>query len=99
MKNIIFVGTKDFASYILEKMIKKKYNIRLCITKNDKNMGRGLKKLPHPVKITSLKYNIQTLTTDNINNDEIIIKNLNPEIIIVTEYFEKIKKKISKTII
>lgn len=94
MKNIIFVGTKDFAGYILEKMIKKKYTIICSITKNDKNMGRGLKKNSHQVKKISQKYNIHTLTTDNINNEEIKIKNLNPDIMIVVEYFEKIKKNI-----
>ncbi|HIH2763062.1 MAG TPA: methionyl-tRNA formyltransferase [Candidatus Azoamicus sp.] len=94
MKNIIFIGTKNFASHILEKMIKKKYNIVCSITKNDKNMNRGLKITPHEVKKISLKYNIPTLTTDNINNDEIIIKKLNPDIIIITEYSEKIKQNI-----
>ncbi|HIH2762128.1 MAG TPA: methionyl-tRNA formyltransferase [Candidatus Azoamicus sp.] len=94
MKNIIFIGTNYFASYILEKMIKKKYNIVYCITKKQKNMGRGLKKNRHPVHNVSLKYNITTLTTDSINNNETIIKNLNPDIIILTEYIEKIEKKL-----
>lgn len=94
MKNIIFIGTKDFASYVLEKMIKKKYDIICSVTKNDKNMGRGLKKKSHPVKQISIENKINIITTDNINKEEIKIKNLNPEIIIVTEYSEKIKKNI-----
>ncbi|HIH2763377.1 MAG TPA: formyltransferase family protein [Candidatus Azoamicus sp.] len=89
MINIIFIGTKDFASYILEQLIKKKYNIICSITKKDKNMGRGLKKLSHPVKELSLKYKIKNITTDNINHDELIIKDLKPDIIILVEYSEK----------
>lgn len=96
MKKIIFIGTKEFASYILEKMIEKKYDIICSITKNDKNMGRGLKKKAHPVKTISIKNNINVLTTENINEENLNIKNLNPEIIIVTEYAEKIKNEIIK---
>lgn len=94
MKNIVFIGTNFFASNILEKMIKKKINIICIITKENKKMGRGQKKGPHPVKNIATKYNINCLTIDNINKNQDEIKKINPNLIVVVEYFKKLSTDI-----
>jgi methionyl-tRNA formyltransferase len=42
MKNIIYIGTTIFSAYILLRSIKRKYNIKIIITKEDKIKGRHL---------------------------------------------------------
>lgn len=94
MKKIIFIGTNYFASYILEKMIKKKFDIICVITKEDKNSGRGQKKIPCPVKNVSIANKIKIISTNNVNHEYELIKNINPDIIIITEFSNKIGKTI-----
>lgn len=92
MKNIIFLGTKHFAAKILEKLIKKNVNITHVFTKPDEKMGRGQKFTHQPVKKISTQYNIPTHTYQSINSQEAIktIKNINPVIILLVEYGEKL---------
>jgi len=96
MKNIIFLGTNHFAALILRQLIKNKIKISYVITKNDKKMGRGQKIKHHPVKNIAIKNNIQIYTTTNINQIETqnIIKNIHPELIIMTDYGQKINTNI-----
>jgi len=95
MKNIIFIGTNYFAASVLKKLLKKKINITNVITKNNKKIGRGQIIKPHPVSIAAKQNKIKVNTTENINSIEIknIIKNINPNIIIMIEYGEKIDNK------
>lgn len=92
MKNIVFLGTKDFAAKILEKLIKKHIHITHVFTKPDEKMGRGQKFKTQPVKTISTKYNINTHTYNSINSNDAIekIKEINPEIILMVEYGEKL---------
>jgi len=96
MKNIIFIGTNFFAANILRKLIEKKIKIRSVITKNDKKIGRGQKIKSYPVKLVSKENNIMFYTTNHINDTNIknIINKINPEIIILVEYGEKIDNDI-----
>lgn len=96
MKNIIFIGTNNFAAKILEKLIKNKVKINSTFTKPDAKKGRGQKISPYPVKIISEKSNIKCFTQKNINSKTSIkiIKNLSPDIILMTEYGEKIADEI-----
>lgn len=94
MKNIIFIGTNHFAEYVLNKMIKNKYKITCVITKNNLKKGRGQKNTNTPVKEIALKNNINVILTNKINQEEDKIKKLNPDLIILTEFFDKIDKNI-----
>ena len=96
MKNILFIGTNYFASSILNKLIENKIQIKNIITKNDSYFGRGRNLKSYPVKIVAQKNNISLYTIDSINAKEIknIINKINPSIIIVIEYGEKIDNEI-----
>ncbi|CAB3976244.1 methionyl-tRNA formyltransferase [Candidatus Azoamicus ciliaticola] len=96
MNNLIFIGTNNFAAEILEKLIKKNIKIICTITKPDNEFGRGHKITKYPVKITSEKYSIPCITEEKINSleSENKIKHLFPNLIIMVDYGEKIKKNI-----
>ncbi len=96
MKNIIFIGTNKFASYILQNLIKKNIQIKYVITKIDKKKGRGQKFKKHPTSNIANKNKIPIFKTKNINEiiTEKFIKSINPKLIIMTDYGEKIKNNI-----
>jgi methionyl-tRNA formyltransferase len=96
MNKLIFIGTNNFAAEILEKLIKKNIKIICTITKPDNKIGRGHKITKYPVKIISEKHSIPCITEEKINslNSENKIKHLVPNLIIMVDYGEKIKKNI-----
>lgn len=98
MKNIIFIGTNNFAALTLEKLIKKNINITYIITKPDSKIGRGQKITSHPVKIIAEKYNINYKTYKNINTKKslTLIEKISPQLIIVVEYGIKLNAKLIK---
>lgn len=96
MKKIILIGTNNFAAKILEKLIKKKYNILCTITKEDNKIGRGQKITEYPVKKLSKEKSILCLTPNDINSleSEKNIQQLKPNLIILVDYGDKIKENI-----
>lgn len=87
---IIFAGTPDFSAQILSTLINEnKYEISLVLSQPDRPKGRGKKLLQTPVKAIALENNIPVLQPDKIkNNFEFIniIKEINPDLIIVVAY-------------
>lgn len=55
MKKIVYFGTPDFASYILEELVAKGHNIVGVVTNPDKPAGRGHKLRPSSVKEVALR--------------------------------------------
>ncbi len=55
---IIFMGTPDFASFILEEIIAAGHEVVLCVTQPDKPRGRSGALAPSPVKEVAVKHNI-----------------------------------------
>ncbi len=98
MKNIIFIGTNNFAALILEKLIKKNLHITYILTKQDNKIGRGQKTQSYPVKKIAEKYkkNYKTIQSINAETCTNLIKDLSPKLIIVTDYGEKINNDIIK---
>jgi len=97
MNKIIFIGTNNFAAYILDKLIYKKITIIAVFTKPDSIMGRGKILKEHPVKkIAKKNTKIKIYTPNNINTEKYIniIKNIKPKLIIVTDYGNIICDKI-----
>ncbi|MBS3740549.1 MAG: methionyl-tRNA formyltransferase [Candidatus Cloacimonetes bacterium] len=88
IKNIIFMGTPNFAVPSLVELIQKNYKPSLIITKSDKKRGRGRKISYSPVKKIGLKYDIPIHQPKNPNNKKTIkeIKDLKPDLIIVVAY-------------
>ncbi len=88
IKNIVFMGTPDFAIPSLDILIKNNYAPCLVITQPDKPKGRKLIPQSPPVKIFANNYSIPVLQPENINNLDVIrtIKNVKPDLIITVAY-------------
>lgn len=72
---IIFMGTPDFATHILEKLVKSGKNIVAVVTAPDKQAGRGQKIQESSVKKYALSQNISVLQPTNLK-DEVFLEEL-----------------------
>ncbi|GIR79951.1 MAG: methionyl-tRNA formyltransferase [Alphaproteobacteria bacterium] len=86
-KNVIFMGTPDFAVPSLEK-IHKEFHVLSVYTQPPKKSGRGLRTKLSPIHEISNDYNLPVKTPQNFKSFDIIeeIKNLKPDFIIVVAY-------------
>ncbi len=85
-KRIIFMGTPDFAAYILEELIKNGVKPGLVVSQPDKKVGRKQVLTPTPVKAVASKYEISTFQPENIKNDFQPIIDFQPDLIITAAY-------------
>ena len=95
---VIFMGTPSYAVAILDKLIKKNYNIVGVFTQPDKVVGRKKILTPPDVKNYILKnnLNIEIFQPNSLKEDAIYkeILTLNPDIIIVAAYGQILPKNI-----
>lgn len=91
---IIFIGTPEFGTIILEKLIKSGNKPFLVITAPDKPVGRKQLLTPPPVKIMAENYNIPVVQPDRIKNYAEEIKKMEPDLIILAAYGQIIPKEI-----
>lgn len=93
---IIFMGTPEFAVPALEKIIDN-YSVEAVFTQPDRPKGRGKKIAMSAVKETALKYNIPVFQPERLKkNAEMtkVIKDINPDFIIVIAYGQILPKEI-----
>ena len=97
MINIVYMGTPDYASSILEALIKDdEINVLSVYTQPDKPVGRK-KVLTAPItKTVALENNIIVHQPLNLRSPEIEteIKSLNPDFIVVAAYGQILPKSI-----
>ena len=93
-KQIIFIGTGQFAVPILEKLINSDYKIIAVITAPDKPVGRKQKITPSPIKQIAIKYNLSVSQPEKISNFKSQISKLSPNLIITADYGQIIPKNI-----
>lgn len=93
---IIFMGTPDFASACLEKLIKDNYEISAVFSQPDKPVGRKQILTPPPVKTLAFNNNITVYQPKTLKDGEAldIIKKINPDIIVVVAYGKILPKEI-----
>ena len=95
---VIFMGTPSYAVAILDKLIKKKYNIVGVFTQPDKVVGRKKILTPPDVKNYILKnnLNIEIFQPNSLKEDTIYeeVLTLKPDIIIVAAYGQILPKNI-----
>jgi methionyl-tRNA formyltransferase len=91
---IVFLGTPEFGSIILEKLIKADFKPVLVVTGLDKPVGRKQVLTPSPVKIVAQKYKIPILQPEKISNLKSQISNLRPDLIVVAAYSQILPKEI-----
>lgn len=91
---IIFLGTPEFAAKNLEKLIIEKYIPNLVITNPDRPSGRGKKQKETPVSLIAKKYKIPVLKPEKIKDIYQEIKDLNPDIMILSAYGQYIPENL-----
>lgn len=85
---IIFMGTPDFATHILEKLVENQCNIVAVITSADKQAGRGQKLQESSVKKYATSVGIPVLQPTNLKNETFLqeLKQLNADLQIVVAF-------------
>ncbi|MGB5823144.1 MAG: methionyl-tRNA formyltransferase, partial [Proteocatella sp.] len=93
---IIFMGTPEFAVYSLEVLKERGDEVALVISQEDKPKGRGKKLQPTPVKERALEYGYEVYQPKKVREKEAveIIKNINPDLIVVTAFGQILTKEI-----
>ena len=93
---IVFMGTPDFAVPSLHALTEAGYAVAAVVTQPDKPKGRGKTLLPTPVKEEAVMHDIPVYQPEKVrNNPEFleILKEINPEIIVVAAYGQIIPKR------
>ena len=85
--NIFFMGTPEFAVPTLD-LLYKNYNLIGIFTQPPRPSGRGMKEIKSSVQQYSEKNKLNFYTPHNLKNDDTLklLKNLNPDLIVVVAY-------------
>lgn len=85
---IVFVGTPDFASASLKKLIDEKFDVVGVFTQPDKPKGRGMELCASPVKELALENNLPVFQPVKMRDGTALaqIKALEPDILVVVAY-------------
>jgi len=96
-KNIVFMGTSNFAVSILKSLYQNGYPISLVYTQPPKKSKRGQKLNKSPINIISETLNFEVRTPKNLkknNEEEELLKKLKPDLCIVVAYGQIIPKNL-----
>jgi len=94
--NIIFMGTPEFSVPSLQKLINE-FEVSAVFTQPDRPKGRGKNLAMSPVKELAVAYNIPVYQPLRLrNNEEMIeiIKNLEPDFIVVVAFGQILPKEV-----
>lgn len=93
--SVIFAGSGNFGTIILEKLIKENHiRIPFVVTGQDKQSGRGLKELPNEIKLLALKNKLivhQPVLIEDLKQKLMQVK---PDFLLVVSYGEIIKEEV-----
>lgn len=96
--NIVFMGTPDFAVPALKALIDSEHSVSAVFTQPDKPKGRGHKLTPPPVKVLAEENWVPVYQPNSLKKDADeyikIIKDINPDIIVVAAYGKILPKEI-----
>lgn len=93
--NIVFLGTPDFSSIVLESLIKSKHKVVGVVTQIDKKVGRKQILTESPVKILAKEYDIPVFQFNKIRSEGFEpLKELNADIFITCAYGQIISQEI-----
>lgn len=96
IKNVVFMGTPDFAVGTLEALIDSKYEVSAVFTQPDKPKGRGKAVQMTPVKEVAIEHEIPVYQPVKIREEQWIevLKDLSPDVIVVVAFGQIIPKAI-----
>lgn len=85
---IVFMGTPEFASTSLERLVAEGYNIVAVVTTPDKPAGRGQKVHESDVKVTARELGLPILQPEKLRDESFLaaLKELNPDLGIVIAF-------------
>ena len=98
--NIVFMGTPDFSVPTLKILIEDGHNVQAVFTQPDRPRGRGKKLQPTPVKACAEAAGIPVYTPQSLRKGDdaaeslALLKQLNPELIVVIAYGQILPKEI-----
>ena len=94
--NVVFMGTPEFAVPSLKYLDESKHNIIAVVTQTDKPKGRKGRPCPPPVKSVALDAGFHIIQPEKVNDEFVIdkFKELNPDVIVVVAFGQKISSKI-----
>lgn len=93
---IVFMGTPDYAAVTLQKLIDEKYDILAVFAQPDKPVGRKQILTSPETKVLAQKHNIPVFQPKTLRDGEAynILKQLNPDAIVVVAYGKILPKEI-----
>ncbi|WP_024861628.1 methionyl-tRNA formyltransferase [Ruminococcus flavefaciens] len=97
---IVFMGTPDFAVPCLRTLAESSHEVAAVFTQPDKPKGRGYKLIPTPVKAAAEEYGIPVYQPislrkgDDAEESMRILRDIAPELIVVTAYGQILPKEI-----
>jgi methionyl-tRNA formyltransferase len=97
LKNIVFMGTSNFAVPVLKSLYQNGFAISCVYTQPPSKSNRGQKLNKSPVNLISETLNIEVRTPHRLKNnevEEIFLKKINPSLIIVVSYGQLIPKNL-----
>lgn len=85
---IVFMGTPEFASTSLRRLVDEGYNVVAVVTTPDKPAGRGQKMHQSDVKLTALELGLPILQPEKLRDEAFLesIKELNPDLGVVIAF-------------
>lgn len=93
---IVFMGTPDFASGVLESIIEAGHEVVLAVTQEDKPKGRGKEIAFTPVKETAIKHNIPVFQPKKVKTEDSIekLREYDADVFVVVAYGQIVSKEI-----
>ena len=93
---IIFMGTPDFATSCLKTLVESEHEVCAVFTQPDKPRGRKMIMTPPDVKVYAIEKEIPVFQPTTLKNGEAleIIKEYNPDVIVVAAYGKILPKDI-----
>ena len=93
---IVFMGTPDYAVSTLERLIEEGHEIAAVFAQPDKKVGRKQILTPPPVKVCALEHSIPVFQPETLRDGkaEEILREINPDIIVVVAYGKILPKEI-----
>lgn len=87
-QRIVFMGTPDFASHILDQLVLDKYNIVGVVTTPDRPAGRGYKLQESAVKKVALSHNLPVLQPEKLKHEDFIssLKDICADVFVVIAF-------------
>lgn len=95
MSKIVFMGTPDFSTGVLEMLIEE-HDVIAVVTQPDRPVGRKKVLTPPPVKVVAIKHDIPVYQPEKLNHsselEEII--NLKPDLIVTAAFGQLLPKSL-----